>query len=280
MPSNWEPGTDYATGAVVIFEGKLNMESSISLLLSDWTPSATPALWGRIPNQWAGDHQQQPIHHEPAHHQTPTGQSPPTYQQHHDDGAQLQQGHHYEADHKPEPTHTEPEKKHWYDDKGKLGLAIGGGITASLLAGGIHHIVKKHGEKEDEIGAASAALEKGAVFGYKHKEHHVCVFPLMIVLPDFTDAYTYQRDVYEILLGDMRGLRWVRAHGKVNASGLGHPPVEGGHEHDGTPLYIIRAVYGRGYYPGKASATLDGAYIPIDGTEKNIKEYEVLCYNS
>ncbi|KAG5733614.1 Streptogrisin-C, partial [Termitomyces sp. T112] len=262
-------------------------------------------LWGRIPS---GDH------HEPQ-------QSPPNYQPH-DGGAQFQQGE-YKHDEKPM---DEPHKEHhWYEDKGKLGLAaIGGGVAAAVLGGGIHHLVKKHEEKEDEeegriewineararteqfyrdgprgpatwllaqgkdfppraievgrdnssplyisrvyydggkqIGAASGDLEKGAVIGYQHKEHH--------------------RDIYEILVGDMHGLHWEPARGKLHVNELGFRPVEGGHENDGSPLYIIRAHYKKGYFPGKASATLDGAYIPVDGTEKNVKEYEVLCYNS
>ncbi|KAG6920109.1 hypothetical protein DXG01_010177 [Tephrocybe rancida] len=321
MAPNWEPGTAYATGDVVVYEGATYKIIQPHRSQSDWAPSVTPALWGRIPGQSVGDHHEQPAHHQQVYQQPPTEQSPPTYQ-HHDDGAQLQQGYNHQSDQKPQPPSHEPEKKtHWYDDKAKLGLALGGGIA---LAGGIHHLVKKHEEKEDEeegriawvnearartdlynregprgsaswiltqgknfpayaitvgeehsqplyicrayhdggkqVGAASGALKLGAVFGYKHKEHH--------------------RDIYEILLGDMHGLRWVPARGKVNVSALGYSPVEGGHEHNGTPLYIIKALYGGGYHPGKASATLDGAYIPIDGTEKNIKEYEVLCYNS
>ncbi|KAG6866621.1 hypothetical protein C0991_000731 [Blastosporella zonata] len=100
------------------------------------------------------------------------------------------------------------------------------------------YICRAYHEGGKQIGAASATLSKGAVVGFKHKE--------------------YNLDVYEILLGNMSGLRWVPAHGKVDLSALGHSPVEGGHENDGSPLYIIRAIYKGSYYPGKASATLDG----------------------
>ena len=56
----------------------------------------------------------------------------------------------------------------------------------------------------------------------------------------------------------MNGLCWVPAHGKLNATSLGHRPVEGGRENDGTPLHIAQAEYNGVYHPGKASANLDG----------------------
>lgn len=38
-------------------------------------------------------------------------------------------------------------------------------------------------------------------------------------------------------------------------------PVEGGHEEDGTPLWIAQADYEGGVYPGKAGPKLEGANI-------------------
>ncbi|KAJ7755718.1 carbohydrate-binding module family 12 protein [Mycena maculata] len=110
-----------------------------------------------------------------------------------------------------------------------------------------------------QVGKASEAFKKGAVIGYKHEEIHL--------------------STYEVLVGDMDGLRWVDASGVLNVSQLGYQPVEGGREPDGTPLYIAEASYdGVAHHPGKASEMLDGAYIPHGGTEKNVKSYRVLCY--
>lgn len=88
----------------------------------------------------------------------------------------------------------------------------------------------------------------------------------------------------------MHGLRWVFARGKLNVSALGYKPVEGGHENDGTPLYIVQALYKDVVYPSKASEKLDGspnfkrnasyanpylgAYFPYGGTEKNVKVFQ------
>ncbi|KZT29050.1 carbohydrate-binding module family 12 protein [Neolentinus lepideus HHB14362 ss-1] len=108
------------------------------------------------------------------------------------------------------------------------------------------------------IGKASSHLQKGAVIGYRHEEIHL--------------------DTYEILIGDMRALRWVDHSGKLNVGTLSYRPVEGGRESDGTPIYIAQAPHKGGLHPGKATAVLDGAYITYDGTEKKVKEYRVLCY--
>ncbi|KAG6820513.1 hypothetical protein H0H93_015986 [Arthromyces matolae] len=142
-------------------------------------------------------------------------------------------------------------------------LTQGKDFPPSAIEAGNHHssplyISRAYLDGGIQIGAASDAFHKGAIFGYKHEE--------------------IERDTYEILIGDMRGLRWVPAHGKLDVNQLGHRPVEGGHENDGSPLYIIKAVYHGGSRPGKASATLDGAYIAAEHTEKNVKDYEVLCY--
>ncbi|KAK2467813.1 hypothetical protein APHAL10511_000108 [Amanita phalloides] len=109
-----------------------------------------------------------------------------------------------------------------------------------------------------QLGKVSSEFEKGAAIGYGNKEQHF--------------------DEYEILLGDMRGLHWVSSHGTINVGALGARPVEGGHENDGTPLYIVRAYYKDGVHPGKASPKLKGAYIAWDGGEKAVENYEVLCY--
>jgi len=121
------------------------------------------------------------------------------------------------------------------------------------------YICRAYHEGGQQIGKASQAFQKGAVIGYLHQE--------------------IQIDTFEVLVGDMRGLRWQAFSGRLNVQALGYKPVEGGIENDGTPLYIVKAPYNGFTHPGKTSEKLEGAYVPYGGTEKCINEYSVLCYN-
>lgn len=107
-------------------------------------------------------------------------------------------------------------------------------------------------------GKAAPGMKLGGVLGYCDEE---------IDVPK-----------YEVLIGDMRGLRWVQAHGRLDLRNLGAKPVEGGRENDGTHLYIAQAPHKGATHPGKASDKLDGAYIPYGGGEKRVDNYQVLCY--
>jgi len=103
------------------------------------------------------------------------------------------------------------------------------------------------------------AGDRHATFGYGHDEIQV--------------------NQFEVLIGAHSGVKWQRAKGKLELSELnGARPVEGGHEEDGTPLFIAHGEYKGNVIPGKASAKLSGAFVPFDNDEKEIKEYEVLCY--
>jgi hypothetical protein len=89
-------------------------------------------------------------------------------------------------------------------------------------------------------------------------------------------------DEYEILVGEMRALRWVSTEGKFNLKSLGCRPVEGGHEKDGTPVYIVRAQYKDASHPGKTTEELAGAPLSslfrISYTEKFLPSYRCLHY--
>ena len=69
--------------------------------------------------------------------------------------------------------------------------------------------------------------------------------------------FSYQVGEYEVLVGDMNRLRWVSASGRLNVANLGYRPVVGGHERDGTLLYIACATYKDATHPGKVSEELD-----------------------
>ncbi|KAI5889742.1 carbohydrate-binding module family 12 protein [Schizophyllum commune H4-8] len=120
------------------------------------------------------------------------------------------------------------------------------------------YICRAYYEGGLQIGKASDAFKDGAVIGYDDDEISL--------------------ETYEILVGDMRGLRWVDASGRLNVNSLGYRPVEGGREADGKPLYIAKAPHKDAEHPGKAGEHLDGALIPYGGKEKKIEVYRVLCY--
>jgi len=119
-----------------------------------------------------------------------------------------------------------------------------------------------------QLGKGSPVFKKGGVIGYKQEENHV--------------------DQYEILVGDMRRLKWVGVSGAMNIDESGYlhvgdsrvKPVEGGRENDNPPtiLYVAKASHKGAVHPGKTSRTLKAAYIPYGGKEKKVEDYEVLCY--
>ncbi|KAI0769071.1 carbohydrate-binding module family 12 protein [Trametes elegans] len=121
-----------------------------------------------------------------------------------------------------------------------------------------HYICRAFHKGSIQLGKASSIFKEGGVLGYAHDEIHVSTF--------------------EVLVGDMRALKWVPAHGRLNLENLGARPVEGGREADGTPLYIAQAHTHNAIVPGKCSTKLDAAFVPYGNTEKEKKDYRVLCY--
>jgi hypothetical protein len=318
MTQYWEPGTQYNLGDVVQYEGHNYKIIQAHRSQSDWAPSIVPALWGRT--QDGGNNNQYHEQASQQQHQQYQQQQPqqtPSHQQSQDQG-QLQQGQAH-SDHQ-QPAKQEEKKGWFSEHKTELGIAgavLGG---AAVLGGGFaafkHHEHSEENKKTHsnwvyearartkeyrvgadaawifaqnkgipdgaivvarehdwnlyicrtycdggiQVGKASNVFKKGAVIGYKNDEIHL--------------------EAYEVLVGNMNRLRWVPTSGKLNAHGLGYRPVEGGHENDGSALFIARAEHKGVRHPGKASEKLDGAYIPYGGKEVNVKNYEVLCYNN
>jgi hypothetical protein len=334
MVNRWEPGTQYDLGAVVEYEGHKYKIIQPHRSQGDWCPPVTPALWGRVPDDYGNDQggyggQQQGSYGQQQggygqQQQQQQYQAPPVPQNN-------QGGYTPHPDQKVDIPHEE-QKKNWYDldDHRKEQLITGGGLLAGagLLAGG--YMAWKHHEKSEEekkaltwslqnwireaqgrteqynrngcgngvtwilnqgkniprdaipvgeerggklytcrafqdggiqLGKAANVFKKGAVIGYKNDEIHL--------------------ETYEILVGNPNAVKWVQLSGRFNEGALqGLRPVEGGRENDGTPLFVCRAPHHNAVHPGKCSPKLDGCYIPFDGKEKQISNYEVLCYNN
>ncbi|KAF7321501.1 Carbohydrate-binding module family 12 protein [Mycena kentingensis (nom. inval.)] len=313
----WQPGTQYNTGDVVEYEGVTYKNIQAHRRRSDWAPPIVPALWGRMQgggdhhesHGHHSGHQQQ--HYQPQQHDEKQGYIPPppqgqTVQPHPEErkqnwwdlsderkhqlevgggllaGAGLLAGGFAAYKHHEK---NEDEKKaqlwsmqNWLHDAEQRTLAFrqngprsaatwilnkGKSIPDNAILVGKEkswnlYICRAFFDGGVQVGKASDVFKKGAVIGYENEEHHL--------------------DTYEILIGDMNGLRWVPAEGRLNVNNLGYKPVEGGRENDGTPLYIAQAPHKDATHPGKASEKLDGAYIPFDGEEVCVRSYRVLCY--
>ncbi|KAH8101098.1 hypothetical protein BXZ70DRAFT_934397 [Cristinia sonorae] len=89
----------------------------------------------------------------------------------------------------------------------------------------------------------------------------------------------FNSKIYEILVASPADVCWVPTKYVLNIAALGAIPVEGGYEAPaGEPLYVAQAFHQRAWRPGKASAQLQGAFIPFNGSEVCVEEYRVLCY--
>jgi len=123
------------------------------------------------------------------------------------------------------------------------------------------YVCRSFFEHSLQPGKASSWFKQGAVIGYGSREHHT--------------------DTYEVLVADPRSIQWVDVShkGTFNVGKLnGARPVEGGHEADGTPLFIAQGHYHNCVNPGKVREGFGGAFIPYDNDEKEVNEYRVLCY--
>jgi len=82
---------------------------------------------------------------------------------------------------------------------------------------------------------------------------------------------------FEVLIGAPNRIKWVEAHKNLNASSLEYEPVVGGHDSDGSKIYVARVSYKGAVHPGKCSASLKGGYFCYGDHEKSEDNYEVLC---
>jgi len=314
----WSPGTQYNYGDIVEYEGARYKIIQPHSSQGDWTPPATPALWGRIPDDRWDDHAPyDPPHGKGDYH----GQDvpPPDDCRHPDQTVEVPH---------------EEQKKNWYDldDHRKKQLEVGGGLLAgaAIIGGGYfawHEHEKKKTEEEkqaltwgvqgwhqdsrarteefrnhgprapttwvlvdgrDKI--PNSALEAG-----RDKDGH----PIYIARAYYEDSIqigkacrVYQEGAvigyggraielnkFEVLVGDPRAVSWVRHGSQLNLQELGAQPVDGGREANGRLLYIARVTYNGGVHTAKVGEHLPGAHLAFNGTEVIIDDYEVLCLN-
>ncbi|KAJ1675672.1 hypothetical protein EV182_000814 [Spiromyces aspiralis] len=83
---------------------------------------------------------------------------------------------------------------------------------------------------------------------------------------------------YEILCGDVSRLRWVGASGALNTA-KDVRLVQAGHEADGTPLYVGKALHHGSQHIGKTGHHLAGVNFGYGGKEVVANDFLVLAYN-
>ncbi|KAG8722259.1 hypothetical protein FRC08_004884 [Ceratobasidium sp. 394] len=94
-------------------------------------------------------------------------------------------------------------------------------------------------------------------------------------------CFFYSIEFYEVLVADESAVRWETATYPFYVRTFnGGTLVEGGHEHDGSPLFLARAFYWGGTHPGKTSCYLKGADIMFAGKEYVVNDFQVLVYNT
>ncbi|KAI0790673.1 hypothetical protein C8Q75DRAFT_806071 [Abortiporus biennis] len=304
MAYHWEPETQYNIGDVVEYEGHRYKIVQPHRSQADWTPPVVPPLWARLPEEYHnGERHEHPEQQPQGGHDEKKSWDQQTEQQVAiDHEEQKKSWHDIGSERKNqlevwlevvsllvllllEPKNEEEKNaqgwglQSWLKDakartedfyrNGPRGpttwvLTHGRSIPPGALKAGEEYgdplyVCRAYYEGSLTVGKASYRLKKGAVIGFAHKEI------------DF--------DTYEILLADPNaaGVRWVESYGRLNLSVLGARPVEGGHESDGTPLYIARARHSSFVTPGKCSERLSAAFIPYNGTERECTNYQVLC---
>jgi len=290
---------------VVEYEGAQYRVIQPHVSQSDWTPTVTPALWGREYGTPSSNQQQDYGSQE---------QRP--WDQHNATKVEFSQ---------------EEKQKNWYDldPERRQQLEVGGGLLAgAALLGGGFLAYKKHKENEEDKKAQAWALQNwmtdaqgrtqefhsqgskgsvnwvlshginipnGAFVGGQDSDGS----PLYVtrtyfeggihpgkLSPNFKkgaiigyDDEEIEVENYEILIADPNAVRWTDASHPFSIQALGGArPVEGGREADGTPLYIVQAPYKGGTHPGKTSEKLRGADITYGGDEKIVNPFRVLVH--
>lgn len=83
---------------------------------------------------------------------------------------------------------------------------------------------------------------------------------------------------FEVLISAPNSTIWVRSRGQFNPNEVQASPIKGGHESDGSVLFIAHIRYKDAVHPGKCGEKVKGGSFCYGDKEKSEEEYEVLCY--
>jgi len=240
MTAEWQPGTQYNFGDIVVYEGARYKIIQPHTSQSDWTPPVVPALWGRIPEEQWQDH-------EP--YCPPDGKG----DYHGQDVAQPSDYHNH-----PEQTVEiihEEQKKSWLDltDERKQQLKVGGGIAAgaALLGAGYFawHKHEEHKKSEEEKDALKWGVQGWAKESQAKTE-------------EFRNH------------GPRAPFTWVLVEGREN---IPKSALVAGTDQNNNPIFIARAFFEHGLQIGKASPHFQqGCAIGYAGKVIELPTFEVL----
>jgi len=121
------------------------------------------------------------------------------------------------------------------------------------------YVARAFFEGGTQIGKACRTFKAGAAIGYGGR--------------------VVELNKFEVLIGDSRGVQWVRFSGQLSIQQLRATPVEGGKEANGSLLYVARVEYNGGWHTAKVGEHLPAAQLAFHEEEVTIKDYEVLCLN-
>ncbi|KAJ1560659.1 hypothetical protein HK405_006338 [Cladochytrium tenue] len=289
-----QPQTNYPAGSVVIYEGVEYSVIQPHVSQVGWQPPATPALWVRV---------NKPVLHTGPGPQQVFAQPPPP-----------QPG--YMAGQPPsQPPPPQVEQHHGPTPAQIIGGVLAGAAVIGVGAFAIHKFSQHHSEdqkREQWVAAVTAQTQQEYNAGspafwvltegnnvppnaiqigtdgdgsplFAGRAYHENGIQIGKVGHKFGMYIPYGgREVpvhrYQVLCGNPNAIRSVNSQGFANLQALGCRVVEGGHESDGTPLYVAVAdVPGRGSQPGKAGPKINGANYPWGGKEHTSPAYRLIA---
>ncbi|CCL98522.1 uncharacterized protein FIBRA_00521 [Fibroporia radiculosa] len=304
----WEPGTWYDIGSVVVHQGVLYKIIQAHRSEPGWEPPATPALWGRMQEEYGFQAQQG--YGGPGGYARGGGYQPPSQPPYRDDpnargiGAAvgagagvagsafaegynptyIQPGQIPQAQAPPGPP---PQVQGYGGDSGYDGNR--GGIGEKRWDEhqeqqvDIHHEERQKSwhnldprrKKQLEVGGglvAGLALLGGGYYAYKshHKSEEEKKAQVWALQNWLHDAERRTRDFYDN--GPRGPVTWILAEG----GRIPDNAIPGGEQHE-KPLFICRGFYEGGIQIGKVSPAFEqGAVIGYGHHEIQLPKYEVL----
>lgn len=249
MVYRWEPGTQYDAGSVVEYQGHKYKIIQPHQSQSGWEPPATPALWGRLPEEYHEQESHQGEGHQGGYN--PGYTQPPQQPVSHGAGGSNNEKPWDQHSEQKVPIHDE-ERKHGWDslsDDRKKQIEVGGGLVAGIAALGAGYFAYSEHKKSEEE-------KKANIWALQNWLH---------------EAEQRTRDYYE---GKVRGpVTWILVDGKNIPTNIAIP----GGEEGGTPHYICRGFHEGSLQIGKACNLFQkGGVIGYAHKEIHLPKYEVL----